>query len=142
MTHHTLGPVELHLIGFDGDRVPPPVVEALAELVTAGTIRVLDALVIEKSHDGEVTIAEVEEDSPAIPLVNISLAAAGLAGEEDVEQFAALLPHGASAALITIEHTWASELASRVSASGATVLASERIPAPIVNALLDSVTTR
>lgn len=142
MHHHTFGPIELYLIGFDGDHPSPQVIDELEELVRAATIRLLDVLIIQKSSDGSVAIIETDDASSASWLLGLELAAPGVVGEEDVSQFAELVAPDESAVLITIEHTWASRLASRVSASGATLLASERIPAPVVNALLDSVMTR
>ncbi len=48
------------------------------------------------------------------------------------------IPVGTSAALIALELTWARTLAETFNASGGVVLRTERIPAPIVNAIVDA----
>lgn len=126
------GPVELYLVGFDGEAPDPGVIDALGELVDAGTVRVLDFLIVSKSEDGDITIAEVEDDEFALDLHEI-----GIAGEEDIEELAELVPPGGSAAVVALELVYARALAEKLAASGGVVLSAERIPAPIVNALID-----
>lgn len=53
------------------------------------------------------------------------------------EDLAELVPPGTSAVLVALELTYARELAQNLAAGGGFVLKSERIPAPVVNAVLD-----
>jgi hypothetical protein len=139
MVEFRYGPVELYLIGFEGERPDPSVMEALVEQVDSGHLRLLDFLLISKSESGEITVIEVEEDSADYGLGDIVLDEIGIAGEEDVEELAELIPAGTSAALIAIELSYQRKLASKLAASGGVVLSTERIPAPIVNAIVDAV---
>lgn len=132
MADFRYGPVELYLVGFEGEAPDPGVIAALGDLVEAGTVRVLDFLIVSKSDDGDVTIAEVEDEDFALDLHEV-----GIAGDEDVEELAELVPPGGSAAIVALELVYARALAERVAASGAVLLSAERIPAPIVNALID-----
>lgn len=139
MVEFRYGPVELYLIGFEGERPDPSVMEALVEQVDSGHLRLLDFVLISKSESGEITVIEVEEDSADYGLGDIVLDEIGIAGEEDVEELAELIPAGTSAALIAIELSYQRKLASKLAASGGVVLSTERIPAPIVNAIVDAV---
>lgn len=136
MVEFRYGPVELYLVGFEGDRPDPGVISALAEQLESGLVRLLDFVLISKSTDGDLTVTEIEAEE--FGFGDIELAELGLAGQEDVEDLAELIEPGTSAALVTLELLYARKLAERVAASGAVVLSSERIPAPIVNAILDA----
>ncbi|WP_106816412.1 DUF6325 family protein [Microbacterium timonense] len=126
------GPVEMVLAAFEGERPDPGVIAAIAELVEAGTIRLIDLVHVSRDQDGAIRFAEIDE--AGIELGEIELAAAGLAAQEDVEELGADLPPGTSAVLLVVELLWAKRLASRVAAAGGFVVDSVRIPAPVVNA--------
>lgn len=138
MAEFAFGPVELHLVGFEGERPSPGVMAALLDLVGQGIVRLLDFVIVAKSEDGEITVTEIEAEAEAYGLVDVEILAAGIAGDEDIEEFAELIPPGASAALVAFELVYARALAEQVAASGGIVLRSERIPAPIVNAVLEA----
>lgn len=128
------GPVEIMLVGFEGEKPTSGVVDAVTELVRSGTVRLLDLLFVSRSADGTVSSAEWEEAGEGYGFAGLELEAPGLAGEEDVEDFAALLPAGATAVLLVIELVWAKNFASQLVGSEGGVIASQRIPAAIVNA--------
>ncbi|QLQ11030.1 MAG: hypothetical protein HZY75_12510 [Nocardioidaceae bacterium] len=138
MAQFTFGPVEFYLVGLEGDRPSSGVLDALGELIEAGTVRLLDFVVISKSEDGEVTAVEIEDQAEEYGLGGVELGAIGLAGEEDIAEFASLVPAGRAAALVVLELAWAKRLAEKLAGSGGEVLAVERIPAPVVNGLVDS----
>lgn len=137
MTNFRYGPVELHLVGFEGERPDPRTLAALNELLDSGLVRLLDFIILSKAEDGTVSIVEVEEGEEGFD--ELELLSAGIVGEEDVEDFAEQIPPGSSAALIALELAFARTLAENLAAGGGVVLRSERVPAPIVNALLDLV---
>lgn len=136
MTEFRYGPVELYLVGFQGERPDPGVIQALSDLLESGLLRLLDVVIIARSDDGDVTVVEVDDQTDGFG--DLVVEAVGLAGEEDIAEFADHIPLGASAALFVLELTWARTLASRLDASGGVLLRSERIPAPIVNAIIDA----
>jgi len=133
MTDFDYGPIEFYSIAFDGDRPGPAVLQAIDDLVTSGIVNVLDLVFAARSQDGEVNVLElsdvIDDGAPALDL-------AGLASEEDIEQLAAALPPGTSAAIIIVELLWAKQFASRLFEAGGRVIARETIPAPIVNEYL------
>ncbi|ANJ28446.1 DUF6325 family protein [Agromyces aureus] len=137
MADFEYGPVDLYLIGFEGDRPDGRTLEAIADLVDSGEIRLLDFLLVSRGED-EVTIVEFEDFGGQIEF-DVEVLEAGLVGDEDVDDLAERIPVGSSAALIAIELVWAKKLASRFAESGAELLQVERIPAPIVNEILAEV---
>lgn len=139
MTKFRYGPVELHLVGFEGERPDPRTLAALTELLDSGLVRLLDFIILSKAEDGAITVVEVEEDHDGSGFDELEILSAGIVGEEDIEDFAAQIPAGSSAALIALELAFARTLAENLAAGGGVVLRSERVPAPIVNALLDLV---
>jgi len=137
MSEFRYGPVELHLVGFEGERPDPGVVEALSDLLESGLLRLLDVVVIARSEEGDITVTEIDDQDDIFG--DLAIEAVGLAGDEDVADFAEHVPPGASAALFVLELVYARALADRLNASGAVLLRSERIPAPVVNAIVDAV---
>jgi Family of unknown function (DUF6325) len=127
------GPVEIFLIGFDGDRPGPKVVEAMLDLIQAHTVQLLDLLFVSRSDDGDLTVMEFEEVADEWGLEGLVVTELGLAAEGDVDDMAGAIAPGTSAALLVIEHLWVRQFAETLYRAGGTVLLTERIPAPVVN---------
>ena len=128
------GPVEVMLVGFEGEKPTQGVVDAVTELVTSGTVRLLDLLFVSRSAAGAVSSAEWEDAGEEFGFAHLELEAPGLAGEEDVQDVAALIRPGTSAVLFVLELVWAKHFAAQLEGSGGGVIASQRIPAAIANA--------
>ena len=134
MADFEYGPVEIFLIGFDGERPGPDVVNAIVELVNSGVVRLLDLLFVTRSYEtGDVVVLEIDEVADEYGLPEFELLEVGIAGEEDVADFAEDLAPGTSAALLVVEHAWARNFAEAMFNAGGSVLRTERIPAPVVN---------
>ncbi|WP_091233205.1 DUF6325 family protein [Microbacterium sp. 3J1] len=136
MTDFQYGPAEFYLVGFDGVVPDEGTFAALRDLIDSGTVRLLDFVVITKSEDGAVDIQAIDEQS-ATALEGVEVFASGLAGEEDILTLAANVPAGRSAAIVVLELTYARELARKLNSAGGEVLRTERIAAPVVNALME-----
>lgn len=134
MTTFDYGPIEFYAIGFDGDKPGPGVLQAIDDLVAAGTVNVLDLVYATRSPEGELTIVELSDttDDAGVPALDLE----GLAGIEDIEALAEQVPPGTSAAILVVEQLWAKAFASALYDAGGAVIARETIPAPIVNAFL------
>jgi hypothetical protein len=133
MTNFDYGPIEFYAIGFDGDRPGPAVLQAIDDLVAAGTVNVLDLVFARRSPEGEIEVMEmsdtVDDGAPSLDL-------AGLAGQDDILYLVESLEPGRSAAILVVELLWAKAFASALFDAGGAVIAREGIPAPIVNAFL------
>jgi uncharacterized membrane protein len=133
MAEFEYGPVEIFLIGFDGERPGQQVVDGILELIESDAVRLLDLLFVTRALDGELTVVELEEIADQYGLVGLEVVELGLAGEEDVNDLGEAIEPGTSAAMLVVEHVWAREFAETLYRAGGRVLQTERIPAPVVN---------
>jgi len=129
------GPVELTVISLRDPVPSAAVLHALAAQVSEGVVRVLDFVVLSRSRTGAVSVAEIDLDGFA--LVGLELHAPGLAGDEDLTAIAERIPIGGFAAVVVLELLWASDLAEQLAHDGNAVIAAERIPASVVNAIAE-----
>lgn len=131
-----LGPVEWVAIAFDGSRVHRGVVPALADLVDAGTVRILDLLVVHKDAEGAVTFVELGElDADELAAFDtLDGDVLGLLGEGDVPVVGEELAPGTTALVVLWENRWADAFAGAVRAAGGVLLTHDRIPGDVVEA--------
>ena len=61
-----IGPVDYAVIAFPGNQFNGEIVPALDDLVTAGTIRLIDAAFVGKDGNGQVFTLEVTELAPDV----------------------------------------------------------------------------
>jgi uncharacterized membrane protein len=137
-----LGPIELLVIGFPGSEFSGGVLPELERLAEAGTITVVDAMVLIKNEDGSLDfleISQVTDDHSLAALGNLIDEANGLISDEDLEEFAEALDPGDSAALLAFEHTWFKPLRDELFDSGGVLLANMRIPGIVVEEVLAAV---
>ncbi|QYM76847.1 DUF6325 family protein [Leucobacter luti] len=140
MSDAWLGPVDLYVIGLPSARPDPAALTALLELVDSGLLRLLDLVLVTTDDHGQHTITELAAvpDQAAFGIDARALKAPGLIGEDDVVELATVVPAGSAALIVAVELAYQRRLAARTVESGATLLGYERIPAPVVNALIDS----
>ncbi|MEU2200118.1 DUF6325 family protein [Isoptericola sp. NPDC019482] len=128
------GPVELVLIEFPRSDFKGEIVAELGRLVDAGTIDVLDALLIRKADDGTVEWFEATEGGDD-ELARIVGEPAGLLATEDVDDISAELAPGAAVGMLVFEHVWARGLTGAVRGAGGQVLDWTQVPPAALEAL-------
>ena len=136
-----IGPVDLLVVEFPGNQFKGEIAPALRDLVTEGTVRVLDLLFVYKDADGEVGSLELAGLGPDLQPAFADLVGqlgGGLLDAEDVAQVGANLQPNSSAALIVWENTWAGRFVTAMENAGARVVDQARIPAEAVKATLES----
>ena len=135
-----LGPVDWLVVEFPGSRFKGEIAPALDELVEAGTIRVLDLVLIKKAEDGSVDLFEINDldETELGGIVAYETELAMLLGAEDVEAVAAAVEPGSSAALLVWENTWAAPFASAVRRAGGQLVANGRIPVQAILAAIEA----
>ncbi|HEY3022972.1 MAG TPA: DUF6325 family protein [Actinomycetota bacterium] len=134
-----VGPVDVYIIGFPGNKFTGRIAPAIIELVENGTIRVLDLVFVMKDADGVVTsleAADLGEEGAAF--LSIDVAQPGALGSEDAEEVSDDLPSNSSALLVAFENLWAGKLVDALQAADAVVIDSIRIPVDVVSAALDA----
>lgn len=128
----TVGPVDVAVIGFSGDRPHDDVAPALAELEDRGTIRVIDLALISRDPDGSTEWVEIEDAQVAEALAALDDPEQDLLNDEDLQLMAEALEPGESAMVVVWEHCWASRLAKAVRDGGGELIAQDRIPHEVV----------
>ena len=130
-----VGPVDVYIIGFPGNKFSGKIVPAIKELTDNGTIRVLDLLFVMKDAEGVVTTieaADIDEDGAAF--LTLDITNAGALGDEDAEEVADDLPANSSALLIAYENLWVGKVVEALRDADAVLIDSIRIPVDVVEA--------
>ena len=134
-----VGPVDIYIIGFPGNKFTGRIAPAIMDLVENGTIRVLDLLFVMKDADGVVTsLRAADLDDQGADFLSIDVAQPGALGHEDAEEVSDDLPANSSALLIAFENLWAAQVVDALQAADAVLIDSIRIPADVVAALAAS----
>lgn len=133
-----LGPVEYVMIEFPSATAIGDIEPALNELVTSGTVRIIDLMFIKKDADGHTQALEVNQlDSvDALRYEELDAEIDDLVNEEDIAIAAAELSPNSIAAVLVWEDTWAKRFAEAMRAAGGRVVENERIPSEIVAAAM------
>ena len=103
-----VGPVDVYIIGFPGNKFTGRIAPAIMELVDNGTIRVLDLLFVMKDAEGAVTslqAADIDEEGAAF--LSIDVAQPGALGHEDAVEVSDVLPANSATLLIAFVNLWA-----------------------------------
>ena len=111
------------------------------DLVESGVIRLWDLMVISKNADGSVEALELTDPSGVDGFSYFAGARSGLLGNEDLQDAAGAMEPGTVAALIVYENSWAIPFVAAARNSGGELIASARIPAPVVMEALESLET-
>ncbi len=131
-----IGPVDYAVIAYPGNHFNGEIVPAIDDLVTAGTIRVIDAAFVGKNGNGVVFTAEVSELAPDVQekLNALNIEVQGLLNEEDLLAIGEQLELDTSAALLVWENVWARNVAQKIRDAGGVLVAFERVPHDVVQA--------
>jgi Family of unknown function (DUF6325) len=135
-----MGPVDYVVLEWPGDRQPTGEVQPLLlELVDRGIIRILDVAFVAKDRDGSLLSVEVGGGLKqlAAAFAELEGASSGLLGDDDLQEAAAALEPGTSAAVLVWENRWAAPVAAALRRSGGQLVASGRIPVQAILASLD-----
>ncbi len=135
-----LGPVDFLVVEFPAgaSHFTGEMAAELASLVDAGTIRVLDVLILAKDADGSVEALEIDDLDALDELRTVETTLATILAEEDVEHLAAAMEPGTVAGVLVWENTWAAPFASAARRSGGQLIASGRIPIQAIIASLEA----
>ncbi|HEX6585404.1 MAG TPA: DUF6325 family protein [Solirubrobacterales bacterium] len=134
-----MGPIDFILVEWPGKQPTGEAAPYLVDLVERGIIRVLDLAFITKAEDGSVAGMDIKDVGEQVEEMKVfEGASSGVLGDEDIEEAAAALQPGTSAALLVYENRWAGPFASAVRRSGGQLVATGRIPVQAVLAALDA----
>ena len=140
----TIGPVQLLVVSFDEPKFSGEIIEELTRLRDGNVIRLIDALAVQKSLDGELaalqwsdlSVDEAEDLGATLgALLGLGfageegMAAGAIAGaeagadghlidEDQVWDVADTIEPGSAAAIALIEHLWAAPLRDAIARAG------------------------
>jgi uncharacterized membrane protein len=145
-----LGPVQIMVIGFEGDRFTGDILPEIKRLQNEDVIRLIDLLVVEKDVDGDLRARELwgvgeeergrfgetvealvgfgAEGGPGLeqgPMAGAVAMQNGVFDARDIWAVADAIPKETSAAIALLEHRWAIPLRDAVVRAGGTALADE-----------------
>lgn len=136
---YVVGPIDYLAVEFPGARLNGEGLTALLDLVDRGVIRILDLRVAKVDTDGLMTAVELT-DLDGDGTLDLSVFAgvrSGLLDDEDISASAGLIEPGNAVAVLLYENTWAGPFVAAMRRAGAEVIASGRVPADDVIAMLD-----
>ncbi|WP_255744578.1 DUF6325 family protein [Streptacidiphilus sp. ASG 303] len=135
-----MGPIDYLVVEFPGGRTTGEGMPLLVDLVDRGVIRLLDLAFLRREADGSVTALELADldRGGRLDLAVFEGVSSGLLGRDDLDEAAAALEPGSSAAVVVYENLWAAPLAAALRRSGARMVAGGRIPVQDVLASLDA----
>ena len=136
----SLGPVDYVIIEFPAGKsnFTGEMAAELIRLVDAGTIRVIDVLILTKNEDGTVDAMELSDIDELGPLQAIEAQLASLLAADDVENLAAAMDPGSTAGVLIWENLWAAPFASAARRSGGQLIANGRIPIQAIIASIEA----
>ena len=107
-----LGPIDYVIVGFKGNKFDGSILEALAEAIDNGVIRLIALSLVSKDNDGEVTTSEIADygDDYIVEFAQKHQLGSDLVTTEDVNEVGELLENNCSAGLLVIEQLWAKPL--------------------------------
>ena len=135
-----LGPVDYLVVefppgaqNFDGEMAAE-----LVRLSDAGTIRVLDLLILQKAADGSVDAYEIDETDAVDEIRALETHVSEILAADDVLNLAAAMEPGSVAGVLVWENTWAAPFASAARRAGGQLIATGRIPIQAIAASIEA----
>lgn len=133
-----LGPIDYVVVEFPAGEAnfTGEMAAELVALANAGTIRLLDLLVLRKDDDGALEAFEVDDLDEIDELRALETQVAEILAADDVAHLAEAMEPGSTAGVLVWENSWAAPFASAARRSGGQLIATGRIP---IQAILASV---
>ncbi len=134
------GPIDFVIIEFPAGQTnfSGEIADELVKLVDAGTIRLIDAIVLVKDDDGAVEALELSDLDDLGPLAALEAELAEFLAEEDVADLAAAMDPGSVAGVIVYENVWAAPFAAAARRAGGQLIADGRIHSQAIAAALEA----
>jgi uncharacterized membrane protein len=127
-----IGPVDVAVIGFDGNQFNGDVAPAIADLQDRGIVRIIDLTFVRKERDGSVTVTEAADSVVAAAVERLTETEFDLLSDADLDRVAEDLEPDSAAMVVVWENCWAARLAASLRGSHGQVVNLERIPRDVV----------
>ena len=135
-----LGPVDYVIVEFPAGQqnFTGEAADELLRLHDAGTIRIMDILILQKGMDGTVMAQELGDLEELGELRRLEAELAQTLAEADVDHLAAAMDPGSVAAALVYENTWAAPFAAAMRRAGGQLIANGRIPIQAIIAAVEA----
>jgi len=135
-----LGPVDYLVVEFPAGQsnFTGEMATELVALSEAGTIRVIDVLILTKDADGSVDAMELSDIDDLGPLQQLETELAELLAADDVVNLANAMEPGSTAGVLIWENLWAAPFASAARRAGGQLIADGRIPIQAIIASIEA----
>ncbi len=134
-----LGPIDYVVLEWPGKQPTGTAAPLIVDLVERGIIRIIDIAFMRKFEDGSIDTLDLGSlNGDSAGFSEFEGAATGLLGQEDLEEAAAVLAPGTTAAILVWENRWAAPIAVALRRSGGQLVASGRIQTQAILAALDA----
>ena len=135
-----LGPVDYLVVEFPpgAQNFTGEMAAELVRLSDAGTIRVLDLVILQKAADGSIDAYEIDETEAADEIRALETHVSEILAADDVEHLAAAMEPGSVAGVLVWENTWAAPFASAARRAGGQLIATGRIPIQAIAASIEA----
>jgi hypothetical protein len=135
-----LGPVDYLVVEFPAgaSTFTGEMAAELLALVDAGTIRVIDIVILTKDEHGTVEAVELADAGELGELQALEAELAELLAEEDIEHLAAAMEPNSTAGVLIWENLWAAPFASAARRAGGQLIANGRIPIQAIIASIEA----
>jgi len=136
----SLGPIELLVVKFPGNRFTGEIAPALAELVEGGLIRVIDILFVYKDEASEMSVLEINDlaDDDYRQFDPVVADLTGMLTPEDAQSLSASFEPNSSAVIMLFENTWATKFRDTMVRANGELVLNERIPRTVIDELMAS----
>jgi uncharacterized membrane protein len=135
-----MGPLEVIVVGFEGERLTGGVARELDDIRSRKIIRVIDLLFVAKDMAGQVTVREVSDlsgsEADALGMTARPDQPGGRVGwfsETDLLAIADQLRPATSALVMLFEHAWAAQLRAAIVDAGGFMVARASMSEDVVD---------
>ena len=129
-----VGPVELIVLQFPGQRADPAMAGVLADVVSRGYAAVLDLVFVALTPDGSLRVTDAGDNLDSVGLGALQPGAHPLISRDDLDLIRDSLAPGTSAAVIVYEHRWPQRLAAAARDAGGQLALHVQVPRDAVAA--------
>jgi hypothetical protein len=129
--------IQYLIVGVPDRTAVRQLLTALSRLVLAGTVRLLDVVMLTKDELGAIDVVTVDELDELADDVQIHREAPGLLTGHDLELASFSLPPSSAGLVVVTEDRWAEPLSSAAKQAGGRIAAGELVPPQRVGAALN-----
>jgi uncharacterized membrane protein len=139
MAEDNLVPLDYAVIGFPGNKFKGEIAPEIYRLAEEGLIKIVDVIFISKDKDGQFTALELNDltDEEYAQFVPLAEHMDPLFTPEDVASLAESVPPNCSALVLLWQNIWTQKFRRAVANSNGQLLVHERVPAEVLNAVMD-----